>query len=341
MTTSTPGVAPTFAALLGGNLPVAVTAFDGTRAGPPDAPATLDITRPKALQRMLSAPDELGLGRALVSGDLRIEGDLYAVLGLREVIEVDEVLRRWPLILRLARSAGLGAPPWRFPPPLAEEARLRGRRHSRGRVADAISHHYDVGNDFYRLFLGPTMTYSCRRQGPPGRVLRPAACAPATGRAAAEPRDHPSVPAGPAAAAAGAAVVHTAVRLSRRPPLRGGCGRLRAAARRPGGPARREPARALRPDAAGLGAQPAGRPRPSRAARRRGPGPGVGALHGRVRARLRVRGGVSAPALAVRPEAGRSGLPLRPAYGTLPAGAARRTSINLVEPAAAAEAAEG
>ena len=26
-----------------------------------------------------------------------------------------------------------------------------------------ISHHYDVGNDFYRLVLGPSMTYSCAR----------------------------------------------------------------------------------------------------------------------------------------------------------------------------------
>jgi cyclopropane-fatty-acyl-phospholipid synthase len=48
------------------------------------------------------------------------------------------------------------------PPPLpAEEARLRGWRHGRQRDAEAISHHYDVGNDFYRLFLGPTMVYSC------------------------------------------------------------------------------------------------------------------------------------------------------------------------------------
>ena len=161
MTSTMQGVAPTFAALLGGDLPIAVTAFDGTRAGPPDAPATLDITSPDALQRMLSAPGELGLGRALVSGDLRIDGDLYAVLRLREQIDVDAARRRWPLVLRLARAAGLGLPPWRFPPPPPEEARLRGRLHSRGRDEAAISHHYDVGNDFYRLFLGPTMTYSC------------------------------------------------------------------------------------------------------------------------------------------------------------------------------------
>jgi cyclopropane-fatty-acyl-phospholipid synthase len=39
--------------------------------------------------------------------------------------------------------------------------RLRGRRHSGGREADAISHHYDVSNDLYRLLLGPSMTYTC------------------------------------------------------------------------------------------------------------------------------------------------------------------------------------
>ena len=43
----------------------------------------------------------------------------------------------------------------------AEEARLHGRRHSKARDAAAISHHYDVSNAFYRLVLGPSMTYSC------------------------------------------------------------------------------------------------------------------------------------------------------------------------------------
>src|ERR671916_244808 len=47
----------------------------------------------------------------------------------------------------------------RAPPP--EEARLRGRRHSKERDAAAIAHHYDVSNDFYRLVLGPSLTYSC------------------------------------------------------------------------------------------------------------------------------------------------------------------------------------
>jgi cyclopropane-fatty-acyl-phospholipid synthase len=62
--------------------------------------------------------------------------------------------------LRVARRLGaLGLP--LSPPP--EEARQHGRRHSKHRDADAISHHYDVSNDFYRLFLGPSLTYSCAR----------------------------------------------------------------------------------------------------------------------------------------------------------------------------------
>ena len=68
-----------------------------------------------------------------------------------------------------ARSLGaLGRP---LPPP-PEEARLRGRRHSKARDAAAISHHYDVSNDFYRLILGSTMTYSRACASRPSRSRR-------------------------------------------------------------------------------------------------------------------------------------------------------------------------
>jgi cyclopropane-fatty-acyl-phospholipid synthase len=39
--------------------------------------------------------------------------------------------------------------------------RRRGRRHSKERDAAAVTHHYDVGNDFYRVVLGDSMVYSC------------------------------------------------------------------------------------------------------------------------------------------------------------------------------------
>jgi len=43
------------------------------------------------------------------------------------------------------------------------EASPHGRRHSKSRDAEVISHHYDISNEFYRVVLGPSMTYSCAR----------------------------------------------------------------------------------------------------------------------------------------------------------------------------------
>jgi cyclopropane-fatty-acyl-phospholipid synthase len=120
------------------------------------------VRHPRALRRLVYAPGELGLARAYVSGDLDIEGDLYAALGFPDELpsRPDLHLDRRPL----ARLAGpllglglLGLPA--APPP--EEARLHGIRHSLRRDRSAISHHYDVGNDFYRLLLGPSLVYSC------------------------------------------------------------------------------------------------------------------------------------------------------------------------------------
>ncbi|HEX6329872.1 MAG TPA: class I SAM-dependent methyltransferase [Actinomycetota bacterium] len=156
-------VARALEAVLGAEPPVAVRAYDGSRLGPGDAPATLVVRSPEVFRRLLTAPGELGLGRAYVSGELDVEGDLYAALSaLRDHVPDARTLgpRGWAEVLRLAgaevRRSGLGRLP--IPP---EEARLRGRRHTRARDAAAIAHHYDVSNAFYRLVLGPSMTYSC------------------------------------------------------------------------------------------------------------------------------------------------------------------------------------
>ncbi|MGW1068338.1 class I SAM-dependent methyltransferase [Streptomyces aureus] len=47
------------------------------------------------------------------------------------------------------------------PPAPVTQARLRGSMHSKARDRAAISHHYDLSNDFYRLLLDETMAYSC------------------------------------------------------------------------------------------------------------------------------------------------------------------------------------
>jgi cyclopropane-fatty-acyl-phospholipid synthase len=144
--------------LLGDDLPVAVRAFDGSRTGPDDAPATIVIRSPEALQRIVQAPGELGFGRAYVTGELDLEGDIYAALSLQERLPTVTLSARQ--IVELARIAGRTALRRPLPTP-PEEAQLRGRRHSKARDRAAISHHYDVSNEFYRLVLGPTMTYSC------------------------------------------------------------------------------------------------------------------------------------------------------------------------------------
>jgi cyclopropane-fatty-acyl-phospholipid synthase len=143
--------------LLGPDPPVAVELPDGSVLGPVDAPARLVFRSPDVLRRLLTAPGELGFARAYVAGELDVEGDLYAALPLQERLAAARLAsRHWVAALRLVGREGLRplAPP-------AEEARLHGRRHSRERDAAAIAHHYDVSNRFYRLVLGPSLTYSC------------------------------------------------------------------------------------------------------------------------------------------------------------------------------------
>ncbi|WP_369366600.1 class I SAM-dependent methyltransferase [Streptomyces sp. CG4] len=155
--------------VLGAPLPVRLRAWDGSQAGPPDAPA-LVVRNRRALRRMLFKPGELGLVRAWVSGDLGVEGDLYAALdalaGLvwergddaRGVVESlrDPAVRA--AVRELLRLAGPPIPP---APPREEVRRPRRRLHTRRTDRQAISHHYDVGNDFYEIVLGPSMVYSC------------------------------------------------------------------------------------------------------------------------------------------------------------------------------------
>ena len=153
--------------LLGGPPPVRIRCWDGSEMGPGDSDAAIVVRSPDALRRLLWAPNELGLGRSYVAGDLDIEGDVFALLQLRDRLGNEEAGERihlgfgpagWMRTARAARELGIIGGPLPAPP---EEARLRGRRHDRRRDAAAIAHHYDVGNDFYRLILGPSMTYSC------------------------------------------------------------------------------------------------------------------------------------------------------------------------------------
>ena len=149
------GIADLVSRVLGG-APVAVEAYDGSSVAPPDAVATIFVRSPDALRRFITAPNDLGLGRAYVAGDLDVEGDLFAAL--ESVSHTDLDVDR-SLLVDVAKQVGWEGLKPLAPPP--EEARMHGARHSRERDAEAISYHYDLSNDFYRLMLGASMTYSC------------------------------------------------------------------------------------------------------------------------------------------------------------------------------------
>jgi cyclopropane-fatty-acyl-phospholipid synthase len=155
------------------DLPVRLRTWDGSEAGPADAPV-LVARSPRALQYILWRPGELGLARAYISGDLEVEGDLAD--GLRRVwtairskphsgrtVSVP-LIPQVPFALAAIRAAAqlnLLQRPWRPPEPPACELRVSGRLHSRARDRAVIAGHYDLTAAFYRLLMDPSMAYSC------------------------------------------------------------------------------------------------------------------------------------------------------------------------------------
>ena len=131
-------------------------AYDGSRSGPGDAQIAVELRSPRATRYLVQARNDLGLARAYVSGALEVHGDLHEVL--RRLWRVNDGNLPWRERLAMLRSVGLRA--LRPIEPPRQEARLRGRRHSRRRSHAAASHHYDVSNRFYEWVLGPSMIYT-------------------------------------------------------------------------------------------------------------------------------------------------------------------------------------
>ncbi|HEY8069473.1 MAG TPA: cyclopropane-fatty-acyl-phospholipid synthase family protein [Burkholderiales bacterium] len=119
-----------------GQLPLAVELWNGRRFAPTWNPrVTLRVPRTAALKRLVR-PDLAALGEAYVEGDVDVEGP------------IDEAFRAAEKLARNWGSTFRGRLP-----------RLGG--HSKKRDQQAIHYHYDVSNDFYRLWLDRRMVYSC------------------------------------------------------------------------------------------------------------------------------------------------------------------------------------
>src|SRR3954453_14682044 len=140
--------------------PFRVVLWDGSEVPPtqPNGGPTFTATSPQALAQVLRAPGELGLGRAYVTGAIDVD-DLDAVVKVVDTWQPPPIDRRTKAKLALAalRATGVVRPP----APPSSELPPKGRFHSIARDSRAVRHHYDVPPEFFRLFLGPTMTYSC------------------------------------------------------------------------------------------------------------------------------------------------------------------------------------
>lgn len=154
--------------LADGQLPLRFTAYDGSSAGPEDAPVGLDLRTPRGTTYLATAPGDLGFARAYVAGDLVAHGvhpgDPYELLiALSDKLDFKRPPAR--VLANIVRSIGFEHLKPVAPPPqeaLPKWRRLaEGLRHSKTRDAEAIHHHYDVSNTFYEWVLGPSMTYTC------------------------------------------------------------------------------------------------------------------------------------------------------------------------------------
>jgi len=153
---------------------VSIRLWDGTR-WPDDKPraATVVLKHPGALRGMLDAGTAKGLGEAYVRDDFDVEGDFEQATELALALEnrpsgwLDALtdfyqLHRLPAAPRAAGET-------------ERAVDLRhGPRHSPGRDKAAVSFHYDMSNDFYRIWLDREMVYSCGYFETPGESLEAA-----------------------------------------------------------------------------------------------------------------------------------------------------------------------
>jgi cyclopropane-fatty-acyl-phospholipid synthase len=119
---------------------------------------TWKIRRPGVVRPAFSSPSELAMAEAYISGDFDIDGEIEGIFPLADYF----VNRNWSLKQKLRLDVLLAALPNGGDFRLVHRGpRLNGRLHSKERDRQAITYHYDVSNDFYQLWLGKDMVYSC------------------------------------------------------------------------------------------------------------------------------------------------------------------------------------
>lgn len=120
-----------------GGMPLTVVLVDGRRLAFGESPRVTLRLRDATVAAILARPTLAALGDAWIDGRIEIEGDLAEAIAIAD---------------RLARRFGRAA---------NARGRLRPARHEARSDRRDIHFHYDIGNDFYSLWLDPDMVYSC------------------------------------------------------------------------------------------------------------------------------------------------------------------------------------
>ncbi len=151
--------------------PVAVDLWNGERiVGSNDAPCALVFRHPAVLRELVLNRDLVRLAESYLAGEVDVIGDFEVLFDLAEYLRRHDLswaarLRVVPEALHLPRDGVLYDP-----------NKMRADRPARRNSRASIAHHYDVGNDFYRLWLDPEMVYSCAYFRDSGQSLAAAQC---------------------------------------------------------------------------------------------------------------------------------------------------------------------
>ena len=123
---------------------------------------TLVLRDPAVLRDLVLKRGPIPLADAYFHGRLDVEGDLYAALGLKHHFQTLSLTGRERAGL-LMDALRLAFKPAKKIAPAGYVPTTRQFTHDHSLESDraAISHHYDVSNDFYKLFLDERMVYSC------------------------------------------------------------------------------------------------------------------------------------------------------------------------------------
>lgn len=144
-----------------GHPPIKLELWDGTPVAPPDVlasradPVALVEVRDRRTLYSLLLNSDVTFGDAYSEDRIRVTGDLVTFL---------EAIYR-------AADAAIPRDSWKR----RLKARLnRPRRNTRAGSQSNIHHHYDLGNDFYRLWLDEEMVYTCAYYPHAGATLEEA-----------------------------------------------------------------------------------------------------------------------------------------------------------------------